>query len=58
MCEQCVVVFVLFLLFLLSRFDTDIGLDCSPSAPPTHWKQTVVSLPVYVEVRRKKRKET
>jgi hypothetical protein len=32
------------------RFDTDIGLDCSPFAPPTHWKQTVVSVPEYVEV--------
>ncbi len=35
---------------LVLWFDTDIGLDCSPFSPPTHWKQTVVSLETYVEV--------
>jgi hypothetical protein len=34
-------------------FDTDIGLDCSPRCAPTHWKQTVVSLPAYVEVQQR-----
>lgn len=31
-------------------FDTDIGLDCAPTAPPTHWKQTVIYLPEYAQV--------
>lgn len=35
---------------LVLWFDSDIGLDCAPTAPATHWKQTVVSLPAYVEV--------
>ncbi len=31
-------------------FDCDIGLDCGPHAAPTHWKQTVVSLPEWTAV--------